>query len=81
MMDWGDYEPSPFLQAYLQEHAARIHLQHLETVDELVAAFLVRHRCDPSDAVVVTTQEAKEGCIEIRTCIERRKHGADRAMS
>jgi hypothetical protein len=54
-----DIDINPLCQAFMQEVAKKVGIQHLSHVDQLAAAFISRYHVDPADAEVQT--EMKHG--------------------
>ena len=70
-------------RAFLEENMVRVGLQHMNVSEHLLAAFIARHRIDPSEAEVITKQDLDEkGNLIVRTHVRRRIYGnKERAMS
>jgi hypothetical protein len=68
-----------FTRKFVEGHMRRMGMAHAERAEELVAAFMVRHGIDPTDARVVTEhRQHEDGTMTLTTHIERKPHGTKR---
>ena len=75
-MTQEEWEPNEITRALLDQHTQQIYGIHLDKVTELIAAFIVRNRCDPDDAEVITEHgQDEQGKWFWRSYIRRRPHG------
>lgn len=64
---------NPFITEYLRDFTRRVYGMHLGKTEELAAAFIARHGCDPDEAEVVTHFD--EATMTWTSHIERIKRG------
>lgn len=71
-----DFGTNPWITNYLRTFTKTVYGFHLKQVEELAAAFIARHKCDPEEAQTVT--QFDEDTFTWTTYIERRTNGRTR---